>query len=242
MKPDSNCFDPNSIELCIFCGLYFEFVLSPVFKYKALVCVLYSSIWVLYQGRIFVAPKERKNITDLFCFERAHFKVFVFFMFSFMAYANLSMSQKRLETELTNITRRHFCSLPIFCIEHSFIYSIYFLLSEFFLLFVCFDIVWQLATTHTGDNTHDRDANSSHQNDITWCDYLQGETSRALALLLAFAAGNKENLPLGLHAHEKIWAWLVGKRIFDSKLRSLQRLIKESFAVCNLLFVSAVTL
>ena len=31
------------IELCIFFGLYFDFVLSPVFKYKALVGVLSSS-------------------------------------------------------------------------------------------------------------------------------------------------------------------------------------------------------
>ena len=34
-------------------------------------------------------------------------------------------------------------------------------------LFVCFDILWQLATTHARDNTLDRDANSSRQNDVT---------------------------------------------------------------------------
>ena len=62
---------------------------------------------------------------------------------SFMAYANLATSPKRLETELTNITRRHFCSLPVFCNEHSFNYSIYFLLSEFFS-----DMLWQLGHTH----------------------------------------------------------------------------------------------
>ena len=39
-----HCFDPNSIELCIFCELYFDVVLSPVFKYKVLVGVLSSSI------------------------------------------------------------------------------------------------------------------------------------------------------------------------------------------------------
>ena len=27
MKHDLNCLDPNSIELCIFCELYFDFVL-----------------------------------------------------------------------------------------------------------------------------------------------------------------------------------------------------------------------
>ena len=133
---------------------------------------------------------------------------------AFMAYANLAMSPKRLETELTNITRRHFCSLLVFCIEHSFIYFIYFRLSQFFLpLFVCFDILWQLATTHARDNTRDWDANSSRQNDVTWCDFFAGETSRALALSLAFVAENIKNPSLGLRVREKVWARLVGKSI-----------------------------
>ena len=61
---------------------------------------------------------------------------------------------------------------------------------NFFPLFVCFDILWQLATTtHASDNTRDRDANDSPQNDVTGCDFLQlGETS--LALALSFAAEN----------------------------------------------------
>ena len=120
MNRDLNCLDPNSMNLCSFCELYFDFVLSPVFKYKALVGVLSSSIWVLYQGQIFLATTERKNITDLFCFERAHYKVFNFFMFSFMAYGKLATNLERLETELTNITRRNFCSLTVFCTEHYF--------------------------------------------------------------------------------------------------------------------------
>ena len=44
-------------------------------KNKAFVGVLSSSIWVLYHGRIFLAATERENITYLFCFERAHYKV-----------------------------------------------------------------------------------------------------------------------------------------------------------------------
>ena len=70
-----------------------------------------------------------------------------------------------------------FVHYPFFCIEHSFVY---FLLSEFFPLFVCFDILWQLATTHERDNTRDRDANSSRQNDFTWCDFLQGKHVKLL--------------------------------------------------------------
>ena len=61
MKRDLNCFDPNLIELCIFCGLYFDFFLSSVFKYKALVGDLSSFIRALYQGWIFLAATEQKR-------------------------------------------------------------------------------------------------------------------------------------------------------------------------------------
>ena len=44
-----------------------------------------------------------------------------------------------------------------------------------FMVRTCFDILWPLATTHARDNTCDRDANSSRQNDVTWCDFLQGK-------------------------------------------------------------------
>ena len=53
-------------------------VLSRVFKYEAVVSVFSSSIWVFYQGRIFLAATGEKNITDLFCLERARFKFFIF--------------------------------------------------------------------------------------------------------------------------------------------------------------------
>ena len=61
MKRDLNCFDPNSLELCIFCRLYFDFFLSPVFKYKALVGDLSSFIRALYQGWIFLGATEQKR-------------------------------------------------------------------------------------------------------------------------------------------------------------------------------------
>ena len=74
MKHDLNCFDPNSIELCIFCGLYFDFVLSPVFQYKN----LYLS--TLPRPGFPGSHRVKKNITDLFCFKCVHYKVlFVLF-------------------------------------------------------------------------------------------------------------------------------------------------------------------
>ena len=88
IKLDLNCFDPNSIELCIFCELYFDFASLPVFKYKALVGVISSSICVLYQGQISWQRWSRKKNYQLFCFERALYKVFLFF-FSFTAHAGL---------------------------------------------------------------------------------------------------------------------------------------------------------
>ena len=146
--------------------------------------VLSSSIWVLHQGLIFLAAMEwKKTLTNLFCFKRAHYKVLTFFMFPFMAYGNLAMSPKRLESELTNVTRWHFCSLPVFHIKHSFIYIV---LSEFFPLFVCFNKLWQLATIHAHDNACDRDVNTLRQDDVTWCYFLKGkQVELSLSCLLS---------------------------------------------------------
>ena len=111
--------------------------------------------------------RKHYQITDLFFFWACALQNSYFFMFSLTAYANLATNPKRLETKLANITRRHFCSLPLFCIEHFFIC---FLFSEFFPLICLF---WHTLTAR--DNTRDRDANSSRQNDVTWCDFLQGK-------------------------------------------------------------------
>ena len=80
MRRQSNPITPHETWLELFWSK-FDFVLSLVFKYKALVGVLSSSIWVLYKGRIFLAATDRKNITDLFCFERAHFIIFYILFF-----------------------------------------------------------------------------------------------------------------------------------------------------------------
>ena len=150
MRRQSNPIMPHEkcLQLCVFGGLYFDFVLSPVFKYKALAGVLSSSIWVLYQGRIFLAATQRKKkkttLQTWFVLSARTTKFFL--MFSFMAYTNLETSPKRLETELTNIARPQFCSLPVLNIPLFTLFT--FSYRNFFPLFVCFDILWQLATTH----------------------------------------------------------------------------------------------
>ena len=175
MERDLNCFDPNSIELCIFYWLYFDFVLLPVFKYKAFVGVLSSSIWVLYQGQIFLAAMERKNITDLFCFERAYLKVFIFWCFLSWRMQTLQRARNvwRLNSQISQDDT--FVHCPFFVLNVLFFILFTFSYRNFFPLFVCFDILWQLATAQARDNTRDRDANSSRQNDVTWCDFSQGK-------------------------------------------------------------------
>ena len=85
MKSDLNCFDPNSIDS--FSLDWTEYFLRAVFRFRFIACIQiqsfsrhFISIWVLYQGRIFLAglaATGRTNITHLFCFECAHYKVFL---------------------------------------------------------------------------------------------------------------------------------------------------------------------
>ena len=104
---------------------------------------------------------------------------------------------------LTNIIRRHFCSFPFFSPLFTFSYR------NFFPSFVCFDILWQLSTTHARSNTRDKNANTVVRTKITSLDirFFKGNksSSRSLALSLAFAAENIKILPLALRAGEKIW-------------------------------------
>ena len=146
MKRDLQSCTVNCVFF--FCGLFFDFVLSPVFKYKALVGVLSSSIWVLYQGRSFLATTERKNITNLSCFKCAHYKVFVFFMFLFHGVCKPINVPETSKDWTHKYHRRHLCSLPVFVLNIPLFTLLTFSYRHFFPLFVCFEILWQLATTH----------------------------------------------------------------------------------------------
>ena len=74
-------------------------------------------------------------------------------------------THKYHKTALLFITRFFLLNIPLFTFSYR----------NFCTLFVSFDILWQLATTHPRDNTRDRDANSSRQNDVTSDDFLQGK-------------------------------------------------------------------
>ena len=124
----------------------------------------------------------KKTLTNLFCFKRAHYKVLIFFMFSFMAYGNLAMSPKRLESELTNVTRWH----------------LFFILSIPLFTFSCpnFSVIclfWQTLTAHDDTRTRQHLRQGRKYFTPKWRHlmlFFAGETSRAFALMLAFAAEN----------------------------------------------------
>ena len=136
---------------------------------------------------------KEKNITDLFCFKRAHYKVFIFYVFfhgvcklaTILTYLNSTdegPSPKHLETEFTNMARQHFCSLPSFCIEHSLLFT--FSYRNF--VFVI-HLSWHILTAR--DDARDRDANSSRQMTSLDAIFCRGNksSSRSLALSLAVA-------------------------------------------------------
>ena len=201
MKRDLNCFDPNLIELCIFCGLYFDFFLSSVFKYKGLVGDLSSFIRALYQGWIFLAATEQKRyrLVVLWArFERAlsalwarTTKFFFFFYVFFHGVCKhcndsyvLELHWWRARPETSgDWTHKYHQTALLFITRFlywTFLYLLYLLslIGIFFPLFVCFNIPWRLATTHARDDTLDTDANCSRQNDVTWWIFCR-ETSRA---------------------------------------------------------------
>ena len=121
----------------------------------------------------------KKNINELVLFQTRALQSFDIFYVSFHGI------WKPCNEPETSGEWAHKCHkmAPVFHIEHSFIY---FLLSEFFPLFVCFDKLWQLAKIHAHDNTCDRNVNTLRQNDVTWCYFLQGkQVELSLSCLLS---------------------------------------------------------
>ena len=173
-----NCFDPNSIKLCIFFGLYFDFLLSPVFKYKALVGVLSSSMSTLprsdFPGSHGAKKHYRLNVLFWARALQIFFKCFLSWRMQTLQWflrtsTPLMKSQARnVWTELRNITRRHFFSLPVF---------------------LYWTFLYLLSRSLIGRHTRQR-RNSSGENWRPWCDFLLGNKSSSCSLSLAFAAEN----------------------------------------------------
>ena len=106
---------------------------GAVFRFRFIACIQiqsFSGRFIFFHEYFTKAgfswqPRSEKTLPTCFVLSARTTK-FYFFMFSFMAYANLAMiltyfnstdeepGPKHLETELRNITRRHFFSLPVF--------------------------------------------------------------------------------------------------------------------------------
>ena len=96
--------------------------------------------------------------------------------------------------------------ITIFCIEHSLLFTLFSFSYLNFVSVIC--LFWHTLTAR--DDTRDRDANSSRQNCVSWCDCLQGKQV-ALLLSRSLLPQKTKNLPLALSARENIWARLVAK-------------------------------
>ena len=129
-----------------------------------------------------------KKNTYLFCFERAHYKVYIFLCFLSWHMQTLQRARNvcRLNSQISKDYT--FDYYPFFVLNIPLFTILTFSTFSYRNFFVCFDILWRLATIHVRDNTLDRDANSSRQNDITWCDFLQG---KQVELLLGFLLPQK---------------------------------------------------
>ena len=168
MKRDLKCFNPNSIELRIFCGLYFDFVLSTVIKYKALVGVLsppFDNVWVLYKGRIFRQPRSKNTLRTCFVLSARTTKFFIFLCFLSWRMQTLQRAPNFWRRNSQISQHGNFVHYPFFVLNIPLFTLLYFTFSyrNFFPLFVCFDILWQLATTHARDNTRTRTRQHTRQ-------------------------------------------------------------------------------
>ena len=190
MKCDLICFDSNSIELCIFAGYISIFVLSPVLKYKALVCVLSSSIWVLYQGWIFLGPTDWKNITDLFVLSARTSKFLFFYVFFHGACKPFN------EPEKSGDWTHKYHKMALLFITHFLYWTLSYLLYLLSLIGIFFCYLFVL--TYVDSSWRHFASKWRHL-----MQFFAGATSRALALLLAFAAGNIKNLLRRLCGHRK---------------------------------------
>ena len=172
-----------------FLQAYFDFFLSPVFKYKALVGDLSSFIRALYQGRIFLTATEQKRYRLVLLWAHALQSFYFFVLFHGVCkpcndsyVLELHLWRARPETSGDWTHKYHQTALLFITgfLYWTFLYSLYLLslIGIFFPLFVCFNILWRLATIHALDDTLDRDANCSRQNDVTWWIFCR-ETSRA---------------------------------------------------------------
>ena len=125
---------------------------------------------------------------------------------AFMAYANLAMIPKRLETELTNITKKGTSvHCPFFVLNILFLLYLLSLIGIFFSRYLFVFTYFDSSRRHTHATTHATGTQIVRAKMMSPdAIFSAGERSRALAFSLAFAAENIKNPPLVLRVREKI--------------------------------------
>ena len=90
-----------------------------------------------------------KKITYLFCFERAHYKVYIFLCFLSWHMQTLQRARNvcRLNSQISKDDT--FDYYPFFVLNIPLFTILTFSTFSYRNFFVCFDILWQLATTHS---------------------------------------------------------------------------------------------
>ena len=217
MKRDLNCFDPNLIELCIFCGLYFDFFLSSVFKYKALVGDLSSFIRALYQGWIFLAATEQKRYRLVVLWARTTKFFFFFYVFfhGVCKHCNdsyvLELHWWRARPETSGDWTHKYHQTALLFITRFLYWTFLYLLYLLSLIGIFFRYLFVLiyldgSRRHTHATTHSTRTQIVRAKMTSLDGFFAGKQVE-----LTFVGENIKNLPLALHAREIIWARLVGK-------------------------------
>ena len=178
--------------------------------------VLSSSIWVLYRGGIFLAATELKASPTCFILSARTIKSFCFVLFSFMAYANLVTSPKSLETELTNITRRHFC----FVLNIPYLLYLLSLIGIFSVICLFWHTLTACDDTRTRHGTRNSDANSRAKTTTLYAIFCRGNKSSSCSLARFCRRKHKKSTARASRSG-KNWAQLVGK---SSRLKVLSDL------------------
>ena len=147
--------------------------------------VLSSSIWVLHQGLIFLAAMEWKNINELVLFQTRTLQSFdIFYVFFHGIW-------KPCNEPETSGEWAHKCHKMALLFITRFSYWAFLYLLSLIRIFSVICLFWQTLTAHDDTRTRQHPWQGRKYFTPKWRHLMllfAGETSRAFALLLAFAA------------------------------------------------------
>ena len=173
-------------------------------------------------------PRSKKTLPTCFVLSACKF------LFFYVFFHGICKPEMSAETELTNITRRHFCSLLVFVLNILLFILFTFCYQNFFLVICLF---WHTLTARddTGTQQHKRQgckmqivcAKMTSLDVIFW----RGNKSSSRSLARICQRKHKKSTAQSLLSWT-IWAWLVGKSKPLTVQGQLQR--QSSFANANI--------